>query len=91
MNNATDINPNPNNYDSFNDYREAIEANVTKHWLIKDTVNDTVIIECVSYHDALCRMAELTTYEKAHGTYKRGKNRIMPIDNNTENTEETPQ
>jgi len=87
MSNTTDINPNPSSYNSFNDYREAIEATATKHWMIKDTVNDVVIVECVTYYDALCRMSELTTYEKAHGTYQRGKNRIVAIENNAENTD----
>lgn len=83
-----DNTPNPSNYDSFNDYIEAVE-NFQPAWVIMDTDNDTIIIECETKNDALNKMYELTRYEKAHGTYRRGKNRIMPIENNTENTTDT--
>lgn len=77
--------PNPSDFDNFNDYLQAVtEFNPT--WVILDTVNDTIIMECETLNDALVNMYELTKYEKAHGIYQRGKNRIATNEeNNTEN------
>lgn len=78
--------PNPSDYNSFNDYLQAVmDFNPT--WVIKDTANDTIIMECVTLNDALVSLFELTQYEMAHGTYQRGKNRIeIKEENNEENT-----
>ena len=87
MSNTTDINPNPSNYNSFNDYLQAVN-DYQPTWVIKDVVNDIIIIECGTLYSALVSMGELTKYEKAHGIYQRGKNRIViKEENNTENTD----
>ena len=77
----TNQTPNPSNYNDFNEYLQAV-SEFSPTWVIKDTFNDIILMECETLNDALVNMFELTKYEKAHNTYQRGRNRISIKDNN---------
>ena len=78
--------PNPNDYDNFNDYLEAVNTYQPAQptWVIKDTANDTTIMEFCTIGEAMQYLKELRKFEKAHGTYHHGRYRIVINKENNE-------